>query len=159
MEVSKVVVDTPEDAVSSNLEPVADEPTSSSRDDVVARMDAYVEWLLTPRSHRSPQTKKDLAALLGISTETLRRYDHDPWVRREYLKRSRASFTVSRAADIIDTLYKRATDDHDPQGVTAAKTLMQYMQQQDEAEGADRVDLSQLTTDELVELALRVAGS
>lgn len=155
----QAVVDTPETVDLPDLGSEASEPTSSSRDDVVARMDAYVEWLLTPRSHRSPRTKKELAARLGISPETLRRYDHDPWVRREYLKRSRASFTVSRAADIVDTLYKRATDAHDPQGVTAAKTLMQFMQQQDEAEGADRVDLSQLTTDELVELALRVAGA
>lgn len=153
------MVDMPEEVDFSNATSTASETDLTTRDGAVARMDVYVEWLLTPRSHRSPQTKKDLAAQLGISTETLRKYDHDPWVRREYLKRSRAAFTVSRASEVVETLYQRATDQHDPQGVTAARTLMQYMQQQDEAEGAERVDLSQLTTDELVELALRVAGA
>jgi hypothetical protein len=131
----------------------------NSRDGAVARMDVYVEWLLTPRTLRVPQLKKDLATQLGISAETLRRYDHDPWMRREYLKRSRAAFTVSRASEVVETLYKRATDPHDPQGVTAAKTLMQFMAQQDEAEESDSVDLSKMTTDDLVALALKVAGA
>lgn len=132
--------------------------SDNTREGRIARMEAYVEWLLTPESERQPRYKKDLAAALGVSTNTLRKYDHDPWVRKEYLKRSRVSFTVSRAADVIETLYQRATDPHDPQGVTAAKTLMGYFQAHDEKEQDKTVDLSELTADELVKLAMDVAA-
>lgn len=132
---------------------------AKDREGALARMDVYVEWLVTPAAFRQPRTKGELGNLLGVSTETLRRYEQDPWLKAEYLRRSRAAFTVSRAADVIDTLYQRATDPHDPQGVTAAKTLMQFFEASDKREGAEQVDLSAMTDDELVELALRVAGS
>lgn len=127
-----------------------------SRDGAVARMAVYVEWLLIPKEMRVPQYKKDLATALGISTNTLIKYDHDPWLRKEYLRKSRVSFTVSRAADVIETLAQRATDPMDPQGVAAAKTLLTFMQAQDEAEDGNDVDLGSMTTEELVALAQRV---
>lgn len=128
-----------------------------TRDGALARMDVYVEWLLTPADMRVPRTKKDLATLLGVTRNTLQKYDHDPWLRREFIKRSRVAFTVSRSADVINTLYQRATDPDDPQGVSAAKTLMQFMQSQDEREDGDAVDLSELSADELVKIAKKLS--
>ena len=127
-----------------------------SRDGAVARMAVYVEWLLIPKEMRVPQYKKDLATALGISTNTLIKYDHDPWLRKEYLRKSRVAFTVSRAADVIETLAQRATDATDPQGVAAAKTLLTFMQAQDDKETAEDLDLSTLSGSDLVELAKRV---
>jgi len=153
------VTTTPETTDISDAISDAREADKTSRDGAVARMDVYVEWLLVPVDSRIPKFKKDLAALLDITVETLRKYDHDPWVRKEYLKRSRVAFTVSRAAAVIDNLFRRATDPMDPQGVTAARTLMQYFVAQDETEAGERIDLSSMTSDELVELALRVASA
>ncbi len=137
---------------------VAAQQSDNTREGRIQRMEAYVEWLLTPKAERDPKYKKDLAARLGITPATLQKYDHDPWVRKEYLKRSRVAFTVSRAADVIETLYTRATDPHDPQGVTAAKHLMQYMQAQDERDTEKPIDLASMTADELVNLAMEVAA-
>ncbi len=125
----------------------------STREGALARMEVYLEWLLTPKDVRAPRLKKEIADLLDVSTNTLLKYDHDPWLRREYIKRSRVAFTVSRASDVIETLYRRATDDTDPQGVAAARTLMTYMQAQDEREEGDSVDLSTLTAKDLLNLA------
>ena len=130
-----------------------------TREGAIARMDVYVEWLITPKELRNPRTKKDLAILLGVSDNTLRRYESDSWLKTEFIRRSRAAFTVARASDIIETLYVRAMDPNDPQGVTAARTLMQFFEAQDKNQGAESVDLSAMTSDELVELAMRVAGS
>lgn len=124
-----------------------------TREGALARMDVYVEWLLTPTDMRVPKHKKDIATLLGVTRNTLQKYDHDAWLRREFIKRSRVAFTVSRSADVINTLYQRATDPDDPQGVSAAKTLMQYMQAQDEREEGDAVDLSELKIDDLLKIA------
>jgi hypothetical protein len=128
-----------------------------TRDGAIARMDVYVEWLLTPTDMRVPKWKKDVATLLGVTMPTLQKYDHDPWLRREFIKRSRVAFTVSRSANVIETLYQRATDPDDPQGVSAAKALMQYMSAQDEREDSDKVDLSELTADQLVKMAKTLA--
>lgn len=128
-----------------------------TRDGAIARMDVYVEWLLTPTDMRVPKWKKDVATLLGVTMPTLQKYDHDPWLRREFIKRSRVAFTVSRSANVIETLYQRATDPDDPQGVSAAKALMQYMSAQDEREDNDKVDLSELTADQLVKMAKSLA--
>ena len=153
------VTTTPETSDISDAISDAREADKTSRDGAVARMDVYVEWLLVPADSRIPKFKKDLAALLDITAETLRKYDHDPWVRKEYLKRSRVAFTVSRAAAVIDNLFTRATDPLDPQGVTAANTLLKYFTAQDEKENSERIDLSSMTSDELLQLALRVASA
>jgi hypothetical protein len=138
---------------------VAREADKTNRDGALVRMDVLVEWLVTPAQLRMPRTKKELATALGVSTETLRKYETDPWVRKEFLKRSRSAFTVARAADVIDTLYQRATDATDPQGVSAARTLMQFFENVDQDTGSEHVDLSAMSRDDLVELAMRVAGS
>jgi hypothetical protein len=138
---------------------VAREADKTNRDGALVRMDVLVEWLVTPAQLRRPRTKKELATALGVSTETLRKYETDPWVRKEFLKRSRSAFTVARAADVIDTLYQRATDATDPQGVSAARTLMQFFENVDQDTGSEHVDLSAMSRDDLVELAMRVAGS
>lgn len=132
---------------------------AKDREGAIARMDVFVEWLVTPKALRNPTTKKALAALLDVSSETLRRYETDPWLKTEFLRRSRAAFTVARASDVLETLYTRAMDPNDPQGVTAARTLMSFFEAADKHEGAESVDLSSMTNDELVELALRVAGT
>lgn len=152
-------VDTPVDTELLDAASAAREANKSNREGALARMDVLVEWLVTPKELRYPSTKKDLAAALGVSQETLRKYEQDAWTRREYLKRSRSVFTVSRASDVIETLYQRATDPNDPQGVTAARTLMQFMETQDRNDDPEAVDLSSMSKDDLVALALRVAGS
>lgn len=152
-------VEIPEETELLDAAYIAREADKTNRDGALVRMDVLVEWLVTPAKLRLPRTKKELANALGVSTETLRKYESDPWVRKEFLKRSRSAFTVARAADVIDTLYQRATDATDPQGVSAARTLMQFFEGIDQDTGAEHVDLSAMSKDDLVELAMRVAGA
>ena len=116
------------------------------------RREEYLEWLLTPEAERVPSTKVKLAEQLGISTETLRNYQSDPWFQREYALRGRSLLRVERAGTILDSLYTQAKDPDNPRSVQAAKVLLDWMSKSLDAtvtEG-DIVDLS----DEELENAL-----
>lgn len=121
-----------------------------------ARMEVYVEWLLTPRSSRDPSTKKELARQLEVSVQTLRSYDRDRWLQDEYMRRARAVFKADRMQEVLDSLYYQATDRENPRSVTAASKLLQWVGDTIERP-TDDVDLTQLTSEELMDLAVTLA--
>lgn len=45
----------------------------------------YIEWLATPKSLRTPQTKEELADLIGVNIKTLKRWEALPgfWQARD----------------------------------------------------------------------------
>lgn len=92
-----------------------------------ARMEKYLEWLLTPKAERDPSTKRELAERLEVTPQTLRNYQRDPWLQRELIQRGRAIARVERAQDVLDTLYDIAVDRENPRAVQAAKTWLQWV--------------------------------
>lgn len=115
------------------------------------RMELYLEWLLTPPSRRQPKTKADFAASLGVDRSTLYKYERDPVFQREYQRLSRGLFKVEKAEKVIDTLFQIATDPDNRNAVSAARTLLEWMDKGTESEQG--IDLSEMSEDELLQLA------
>ena len=91
-------------------------------------MEAYVEWLLTPRSERVLKTKAAFAESLGVTTQSLRNYARDQWVQSEMAKRGKALNKVERAGDVVTSLYRIALDDGENASarVSAAKAFLDW---------------------------------
>lgn len=117
------------------------------------RLQAYAEWLLTPVEERVPSTKAELAELLGVSTQTLRNYSKDPWLQREVVEQGRGLNKVERVQDILDSLYRQATDPEKP-SVTAARTFLDWVGRQTELQAA--VDYESLTDTDIAAVALDI---
>lgn len=139
----------------------ADEPEGTSwqtgSQEKRDRMDAYVEWLITPKAERQPSTKKELAERLGVTPQTLRNYDRERWVQQQVLERGRASAKVERALDVVDRLYHRATErteDITPAAAnTAAKIFLDWIESQATTTEEDYTNLSD---EELIEKLVQV---
>jgi hypothetical protein len=90
------------------------------------RKQAFLDWLCTPLKERDPKTFAALGEQLGVDRRTLQNWRDDKefleaWEKR-YLK---TIGDPSRKSEIMDTLYKTATDPDDPKHVTAAKTYFE----------------------------------
>ena len=127
-------------------------------EETAERKENYIEWLLTPKEERIPQTKQEFADVIGVSTQTLRNYTRDPKVQADLIRRGRAINKVEKAQDVLDSLYKMATG-NTPGGtpaaaVSAAKVWLDWTEQQI-SEGASE-DLTDLSRTELLALVERV---
>lgn len=114
------------------------------------RQAAYIEWLLTPEAERTIRTKQELADEMGVSTQTLRNYAADPFVQSELARRSRSLARVERVQPVLDSLYEQATDPGNPRSVSAAKTLLDWI---DKAlDHQEATDVGSMSDEELYEL-------
>lgn len=109
----------------------------------------YVEWILTPKSERVPGTKKEFAAELDVSVQTLANYEKDILFQSELDKRSRSSFKATAMPDVISTMVKVATDADNPRSVQAARLLLEW---QDKVSKENTLDLDSLDLHKLWEL-------
>lgn len=114
------------------------------------RQNAYVEWIVTPKAERDPSTKQELAEELGVTTVTLRNYARDPRVQREIQKRQKGLIRVERANDVLDSLYRQAVDVDNPRSVTAAKTLLEWMDRT--LDVVEELELETMSNEELARL-------
>lgn len=118
------------------------------------RMEAYLEWLLTPSSERVPPSKNKYAAQEGITTQSLRNYARDPWFQAELAKRGRAINKVEKAGDVVDRLFQLATDRSGDVSasaqVSAAKVFLDYVDRS--VQEFTSQDLQDMSLDELREV-------
>lgn len=122
---------------------------SSLRDE---RLNAYLQWMLTPEPLRVPSTKKAFAELLGVAQSTLWNYEQDRKFQTELMKQRRGLFKVTDAERIIKAQIEIATNPELKQASTqAARFLFDWMEKQDDRQGST-LDLSELNVDELMEL-------
>lgn len=127
------------------------------------RMAVYVDWLLTPPNERDPSTKTALAELLGVSPQTLRNYEREPFVQREMAERARAGFKMLRLPDVIHHLSEIALGkqgrypgkESPSAAVSAAKTLLEWADKTSDLR-EDKINLEDLTEQELVSVALEI---
>jgi hypothetical protein len=115
------------------------------------RLEVYLEWLLTPKAERRPSTKRELAEVLGVTTQTLRNYAKDPWLQRELLTRQRTVFRVEKVGPVLDSLYAQATDPENRQSVSAARTLLEWINKS--VEPSLPTDMASMSDEELAEAA------
>lgn len=87
----------------------------------------FLDWLCTPPSERTPKTMEELAKHLAVDRRTLTHYKTEDkefmeaWEKR-YLQ---TIGNPGRKQEIMDTLYKTATDGDDPKHVQAARTYFE----------------------------------
>lgn len=68
-----------------------------------------LNWLLTPEHEREPSTKAELAAELGVSTQTLRRWEQYEHFEAEYNRRWRQlRGSPDKVKAVVDRLYEKA---------------------------------------------------
>jgi len=112
------------------------------------RMVVYVDWLLTPLDEQKPSTKTELAALLGVSTNTLRNYAQDAWLQREVAERARAEAKIERLPAILASLYSQALDETNPRSVSAARTYIEFLKNTEDVRELE--SLEDMSNDDLV---------
>ena len=88
------------------------------------RMDAYLEWELTPPDERDPETKTELAEVLDCTIQTLRNYRVDPSFQRRYASRASSVNRIVSLPDVMAALLHQAKDTSNPRSVQAAKVWL-----------------------------------
>jgi hypothetical protein len=116
----------------------------------VARQRIYLEWLLCPTDERDPKTKKEMAALLDCTPQTLFAYEHEPKFVAEITRRLAHAVKVDNLPALVRALGQTALDPTNPRQVAAARTLMEWAYK---AGGIPATDLGALTDEELARLA------
>lgn len=118
-----------------------------------ANMELFAEWLLQPRSERDPATRNELAGQLGVTPQTLRNYEKEPFVINTLSARRRQSFKVSQLDEVLATLVRRATDpDAGAAGNTAAKILLDWSNEQTAEMNAEQ--LAELSDSDLKQMLI-----
>ena len=85
------------------------------------RKQAFLEWLCTPASEREPPYLKDIAEQLSVTRRTLTNWKVDPEFLAEWENRYRRTIgNPERVNEVMNTLYRTATDPDDPKHVQAA---------------------------------------
>ncbi len=115
------------------------------------RLEAFLEWMLTPEPLRDPPSKKAFAQFLGVSESTLWRYEQDRWFQREFMKRRRGLFKVTDAESVLKAQIKIASDPDNRASTQAARFLFDWMDKLDDKQG-HTTDLSELDEEELLSL-------
>jgi hypothetical protein len=85
-----------------------------------------MDWLLTPPRDRQPSTKSAMAELLQIDARTMRGWMAEPDFRDEWQRRVTTVIgDPDRGQQIMDTLYRAATDITHHHHVQAAKLYLE----------------------------------
>ena len=86
------------------------------------RKQAYLDWLCTPPKERDPKTHQHFADTISVDRRTLQNWRDDREFVLEWEKRYLKTIgDPGRKQEIMNTLYKTATDGDDPKHVAAAK--------------------------------------
>lgn len=87
----------------------------------------YLAWLMTPPREREPKGVAELAAELGVDRRTLLNWRTQD---KEFMEEWERLYLTTvgnpgRKQEIMDTLFRTATDPDDPKHVSAAKTYFE----------------------------------
>ena len=74
-----------------------------------SRQEAYIGWLCTPPSERSPASKEKYAQSIGVNITTLRRWEKKDVFRKEWQSKvDDVQGSPERSQRLLDTLYEKA---------------------------------------------------
>jgi hypothetical protein len=74
-----------------------------------SRQEAYIGWLCTPPSERSPSSKEKYADSIGVNISTLRRWEKKDVFRKEWQSKvDDVQGSPERSQRLLDTLYEKA---------------------------------------------------
>lgn len=125
------------------------------------RKQRFLDWLCTPAAEREPSTMEELAGELSLTRRTLSNWKKDDEFLKHWEQRHRATIgNPDRINEVLNTLYRTATDPDDPKHVSAAKEFLSHV----EGTRPQRVDVtvtnqdvSKLPTDVLIDMAAKAA--
>lgn len=91
-----------------------------------SRKQAFLRWLCTPMKEREPRSITDFAETIGVHRTTLTAWRDD----KEFLEAweklyLRTIGDPSKKSEIMQTLFRTATDQDDPKHVQAAKAYFE----------------------------------
>jgi len=70
---------------------------------------AYIEWLVVPRPERIPQTKAEFAAKVGVTLQTLHKWEQHPSFKPTWDARvDQLTGSPERAQAVYDAIFDRA---------------------------------------------------
>lgn len=67
----------------------------------------YIEWLTLPADQRDPQTKAEVAEILGVHKRTLRRWELDESFNAQRMQHMVSNF-LPYTPDVIQAIYRSA---------------------------------------------------
>lgn len=74
-----------------------------------SRQEAYIGWLCTPPSERTPASKEKYADSIGVNISTLRRWEKKEVFRKEWQSKvDDVQGSPERSQRLLDTLYEKA---------------------------------------------------
>ena len=74
-----------------------------------SRQEAYIGWLCTPPSERTPASKEKYADSIGVNISTLRRWEKKEVFRKEWQSKvDDVKGSPERSQRLLDTLYEKA---------------------------------------------------
>lgn len=74
-----------------------------------SRQEAYISWLCTPPSERTPASKEKYAISIGVNITTLRRWEKKDVFRKEWQSKvDDVQGSPERSQRLLDTLYEKA---------------------------------------------------
>jgi hypothetical protein len=74
-----------------------------------SRQEAYIGWLCTPPSERTPASKEKYAQSIGVNITTLRRWEKKDVFRKEWQSKvDDVQGSPERSQRLLDTLYEKA---------------------------------------------------
>jgi hypothetical protein len=74
-----------------------------------SRQEAYIGWLCTPPSERTPASKEKYADSIGVNISTLRRWEKKDVFRKEWQSKvDDVQGSPERSQRLLDTLYEKA---------------------------------------------------
>ena len=120
------------------------------------RKQAFLDWLCTPASEREPATMEAFSDTVGMTRRTLSSWKKDDEFLEHWEKRHRATIgNPDRVNEVLNVLYKTATDIDDPKHISAAKEFLNHVEgtrPQKVDVTVTRADASSLSDDQLMEL-------
>jgi len=117
------------------------------------RKQRLIEWLCTIGPDRQPKTQRLLAEEIGITEFYISKWKNDKEFLDEWERRyKRGIGSPERKQQILDTLFKTATDQDDPKHVAAAAKYLDYVDdaRPSKMEVTVTKEASKLTDDQLV---------
>lgn len=125
---------------------------------LTADQQRYVDWLCTPPMERTPATKQEFAATIGVDPSTMRRWEKKDHFRSQWESQSKDSQgSPERTQGVLDTLHAKAMDGD----VRAAQLWLQAMNKMAPAQVEVKTDraAAQLSDSELDQLIAVMAAN
>lgn len=122
----------------------------------------FIEWLATPPEARVPATEREFATMIDVHVKTLFNWKQDREFRDVWQGEADTVIgDLDKRQAVLETLYRTASDSHNPRHVAAAKLYLDAIGAMQPAKLEVTVGtkaLGLLTDDELERLVARGAA-